>query len=246
MSSGFVSGGSLDKPAERDDAWKKAQEELEARRKSKEEANQASSGKSLFDTLQANKGEAAEPYIFLFAVIAAKEEAFAEANRLKNQFRAIDEDEADFLESVLESTRAQEDAIRKETAESLAAFRRQQEEKEKAALGLSDSGNPVDEEEGWTFSGKKRKKGKPKEFLKGIKLRKTSSTDSPSEALPKNTSSDTPNTKAQSSVEPKINSPVTALTTASTKETTLTAPQKLSTSPVIALGLGNYSSDEDD
>ncbi|KAE9975502.1 hypothetical protein EG328_003161 [Venturia inaequalis] len=233
MSSGFVSGGSLEKPAERDDAWKKAQEELEARRKSKEDANQASNGKSLFETLQANK--------------VAKEEAFAEANRLKNQFRAIDEDEADFLESVLESTRAQEDAIRKETAESLAAFRKQQEEKEKAALGLGDSGNLVDGEETWTFSGKKRKKGKPKEFLKGIKLRKTSSTDSPSETLVKTTASVPPTTETKDPIHPKASSPVTTTSTTSTKkEAPSVAPRKPSTSPIIALGLGNYSSDEDD
>jgi hypothetical protein len=36
------------------------QDELEAKRKSKEEASQQIGGKSLFDTLQANKGEAAK------------------------------------------------------------------------------------------------------------------------------------------------------------------------------------------
>ncbi|TLD34755.1 hypothetical protein E2P81_ATG04920 [Venturia nashicola] len=233
MSSGFVSGGSLDEPAKRDDAWRKAQEDLDARRKNKEDANRASNGKSLFETLQANK--------------VAKEEAFAEANRLKNQFRAIDEDEADFLESVLESTRAQEDAIRKETAESLAAFRKQQEEKEKAALDLSDSGNLVDGEETWHFSSKKRKKGKPKEFLKGIKLRKTSSTDSPSEALAKDAASAPPTTEARDSLQPQAASPVTTSPTPSTKkEASSATPRKPSTSPIIDLGLGNYSSDEDD
>jgi hypothetical protein len=185
----------------------------------------------------------------LLRKLAAKQEAFEEvrearcsalshlpanrvnqANRLKNQFRAIDEDEADFLESVLESTRAKEDAIRKETAESLAAFRKQQEEKEKAALGLGDSGSPVDEEEAWTFSGKKRKKGKQKEFLKGIKLRKTSSADSPSKALTKSATNDPPKDKTPETVQ----------------QSAPTEPRKTNTSPIVGLGLGNYSSDEDD
>jgi hypothetical protein len=56
MSSGFVSGGSLDKPVERDDDWKKAQQELEEERKRKADFIKAQGGKSLFDVLQANKG----------------------------------------------------------------------------------------------------------------------------------------------------------------------------------------------
>jgi hypothetical protein len=197
---------------------------------------------------------------------AAKQEAFEEvrkahgcasshlptnvlnqANRLKNQFRAIDEDEADFLESVLESTRAQEDAIRRETAESLAAFRKQQEEKEKAALGLSGSGSPLDEEEAWTFSGKKRKKGKQKEFLKGIKLRKTSSADSTSQVLTNSATKDSPGDKTEEAIEKKAFSlqSATAVTTTK-KEAPSAPPRKASTSPVVSLGLGNYSSDDDD
>jgi hypothetical protein len=57
MSSGFVSGGSLDAPIERDEAWAKAEAELEEARKRKADlAKQQASGKSLFETLQANKG----------------------------------------------------------------------------------------------------------------------------------------------------------------------------------------------
>jgi hypothetical protein len=169
-----------------------------------------------------------------------------QANRLKNQFRAIDEDEADFLESVLESTRAKEDAIRKETAGSLVAFRKQQEEKEKAVLGLGESGSPVGEGEAWIFSGKKRKKGKQKDFLKGIKLRKTSSIDSPSEAIAKSATNDPPKDKTLETVQQKA-SPQRNSTAASTKQDVpSTAPRKPSTSPIVGLGLGNYSSDEDD
>lgn len=57
MSSGFVSGGTIDNPAERDDAWRDAQRELEEKRRAKEEGTHANDGgKSLYEALQANKG----------------------------------------------------------------------------------------------------------------------------------------------------------------------------------------------
>ena len=56
MSSGFVSGGSLEKPNERDEEWLKAQRELEEERKRKAQLEQQQGGKSLFEILQANKG----------------------------------------------------------------------------------------------------------------------------------------------------------------------------------------------
>lgn len=105
--------------------------------------------------------------------IAAKQEAFEEANRLKNQFRGVDEDEAEWLDSVLESTRAEEDRIKKETAEGLALFRQQQEEEDKKARRGSDGaaveqGAPA-EEESWAHGGRKRKRAKDKEAIKGVK-----------------------------------------------------------------------------
>ena len=57
MSSGFVSGGTIDKPVERDDEWVKAQQELEANRRRKEEESQLQGGRSLYEVLQANKGD---------------------------------------------------------------------------------------------------------------------------------------------------------------------------------------------
>jgi hypothetical protein len=56
MSSGFVSGGTIDDPAERDDAWRAAQEELAENRRRKDELATQNDGKSLYDVLQANKG----------------------------------------------------------------------------------------------------------------------------------------------------------------------------------------------
>ncbi len=57
MSSGFVSGGTTDTPIERDDEWLNAQKEIEATRRRKEEESRQQDGKTLFDVLQANKGD---------------------------------------------------------------------------------------------------------------------------------------------------------------------------------------------
>lgn len=56
MSSGFVSGGTTDAPIERSDEWLAAQQELEANRRRKAEQDRQNDGRSLFETLQANKG----------------------------------------------------------------------------------------------------------------------------------------------------------------------------------------------
>lgn len=57
MSSGFVSGGTTEKPVVRDDEWLRAQEELEATRRRKEESSRQEGGKTLYEVLQANKGD---------------------------------------------------------------------------------------------------------------------------------------------------------------------------------------------
>jgi hypothetical protein len=57
MSSGFVSGATTHAPIQRSDAWLAAQLELEAERKRKADAAKAQAeGKSLYETLEANKG----------------------------------------------------------------------------------------------------------------------------------------------------------------------------------------------
>jgi hypothetical protein len=57
MSSGFVTGGTIDQPAERDDEWRRAQQELEEERRRKAEIGRQEGGKSLYDVLQQNKSE---------------------------------------------------------------------------------------------------------------------------------------------------------------------------------------------
>lgn len=53
----FVSAGTDEEPTERDEAWIKAQQEIEAKRQAKIEIGKQEGGKSLYDTLQANKGD---------------------------------------------------------------------------------------------------------------------------------------------------------------------------------------------
>lgn len=54
----FVPGGTIDQPNERDDVWLKAQQEIEAAqlRKAEEKKGFQDGGKTLYETLQANKG----------------------------------------------------------------------------------------------------------------------------------------------------------------------------------------------
>ncbi|KAI9762688.1 MAG: hypothetical protein M4579_000306 [Chaenotheca gracillima] len=180
MSSGFVPAGGKEGSPEKtsdgwanthaNDDWEKAKEDIENARRRRHEGLQEG-GESLFEVLQRNK--------------AAKQDAFEESIRLKNQFRSLDEDEVEFLDSVLESTRAQENAVKKETTERLDIFRKQQEEADK--LRLQDEqprqsetgGSPDPDEEQWTTTGRKRKKSREKDSLRGFKLRKASSANEP-------------------------------------------------------------------
>ncbi len=74
---------------------------------------------------------------------------------------------------MLESTRAEEDRIKKETAEGLALFRQQQDEEDKKARrgsegAVVEEGVPG-EEDSWISGVRKRKRGKDKGVIKGVK-----------------------------------------------------------------------------
>ncbi|KAJ6151632.1 hypothetical protein N7470_007229 [Penicillium chermesinum] len=155
MSSGFVSAGTNEKPVERDAEWVRVQQELEEERRRKADAGKQGDGKSLYEVLQQNK--------------LAKQEQFEEKTRLKNQFRALDDDEVEFLDSVLESTRAQEAALKRETADQLEEFRKQREEAEKAQLGPTSSDVTPAEEEEWTIPARKKRRGRKDLLLSGKK-----------------------------------------------------------------------------
>ena len=189
--------------------------------------------------------------------LAAKQEAFEEANRLKNQFRALDEDEVEFLDSVLESTRAEEDRVKRETAEGLDLFRRQQEEADKKArresegAAVVEKGSPTGEEEQWIAGGRKRKRTKERDGLKGVKIRTASSTNESTKPAPvdsellslNNPSSSerkSENVKPPSQARRDQVAPVTKPASPVTVSKMLPAPLKGS------LGLVDYGSDEDE
>jgi hypothetical protein len=66
MSSRFVSGGTADAPIERDAEWLAAQQELEANRQRKAEQARQADGRSLYETLEANKGTTRAIFLFLY------------------------------------------------------------------------------------------------------------------------------------------------------------------------------------
>ncbi|KAG9555520.1 hypothetical protein KCU71_g14712, partial [Aureobasidium melanogenum] len=239
----FVSGGTVDKPTERDDEWLKAQEQIEAARRKKEDESRQHGGKSLYEVLQANKD--------------AKQEAFEEAAKLKNQFRSLDQDEVEFLDTVMESTRAKEEAVKKETAERLEAFRRQQEDTEKASRGAAPEASNQSEGDTWAFNARKRKRTKEKEAIAGLKLRKSSSsatqmTPDGAAATPsddKNQSPPSPApTPANQSAKP-VQPPAAAIDKAvidKVDQAPAVATASTPPAPASALGLAAYSSDDDD
>lgn len=142
----------------------------------------------------------------------------------------------DFLDSVLESTRAKEAEVRKETAEQLEIFRKQREAAEKAQFEEDDTPASADgmaaspgTEETWVRP-KKRRRDKESAPVLGAKLRKMSSAGLET--------SDVSRARDDATVHTKKPVP------ASTEQPEATAP-KPTTAPAATLGLGDYSSDDD-
>ena len=185
--------------------------------------------------------------------VAAKQEAFEESTRLKNQFRNLDEDEVEFLDSVLESTRAKEAAVKKETSQQLDQFRRQQEEADKVLLdgATAEDPKPTSEESQWVVNARKRKRAKERDSVQGLKIRKSSTNEAISAAGSSYQNNPLPRAAQESRTAKSLASEPTLETdtvTRSSKEigSLLYAksppPLKSSTS---ALDLAAYSSDED-
>jgi hypothetical protein len=171
MSSRFVSGGTTDTKtggivpvdeststsattpsagnAKRSAEWAAVQAQVEEDRKrrqqQREEAARGGEGdKSLYEVLQANK--------------AAKQAAFEEANKLKNQFRPLDDDEVEFLDGVRQRKKAEEERLRRETEEGLKGFRELQSKMSSSEEGAAGDEASV-ETGGWSI-GRKRKRRK--------------------------------------------------------------------------------------
>lgn len=186
----------------------------------------------------------------------AKQEEFEEKIKLKNQFRSLDEDEVDFLDSIMESTRAQEATVKKETAEQLELFRRQREEAEKAHLEDNTADvAPVAEGEDWKIAPRKKRRDKSSTLLVPGRKRKSvgeDTTDDPSKEPGQNK-------KAKENVEDKGSKDVTSTTAEDdvkqadvdngikvAKGTLAQQPTKQAASPPApSLGLAGYSSDSE-
>ncbi|GES58914.1 NEFA-interacting nuclear protein NIP30 [Aspergillus terreus] len=258
MSSGFVSAGTDQEPIERDDEWLRVQKELEEERRRKAELGKQDGGKSLYEVLQQNKSE-----VILFHNEVAKQEAFEEKIKLKNQFRSLDEDEVEFLDSIMESTRAQEAAVKKETAEQLELFRRQREEAEKTLLeeGSADVA-PSAEGEDWKIPARKRRRDKNKDLLIPGKKRK-STVENPSDVSPpadkapsksqgskKNEQSTDASSKSEESNKPSevpgaSKSPSKPASGVQTPNPGHAEDKQTVKAPSLSLGLAGYDSDSE-
>ncbi|KAF5706538.1 nefa-interacting nuclear nip30 [Fusarium mundagurra] len=133
--------------------WEAVEQQLEAERKKREEQRiKAATGegeKTLYDVLQANK--------------AAKQAEFEEQTKLRNQFRALDDDEIEFLDEIRANKRAEEERVRRETEEGLKAFR----ERQKGDATQGENAGVKEEGESWEI-GRKRKRTKEKD-VKGLR-----------------------------------------------------------------------------
>jgi len=148
----------------------------------------------------------------------------------------------------LESTRAKEAEVRKETAEQLEIFRKQREAAEK--VQFEEDGNPNSSsgaaaspnQETWAARPKKRRRDKEVAPALGAKLRKMSSTElaQPDVLMAKDTVS-TKDVKMFSTANPSSSEQVnTAL-----HKTPKLPVTKQKPPPAATLGLGDYGSDDD-
>ncbi|USP74580.1 hypothetical protein yc1106_01854 [Curvularia clavata] len=228
MSSGFVSGGKAGEEVERDDEWKRAQQEIEDARRAKAELAKQHDGKSLYEVLQANKEK--------------KQAEFEEKARYKPHI-ALNDEEADYLDSILEKKRQEEANVKKETVEQLDLFRRQREEAERKARGLEEDVTEPAQAHGaeqWVAAGRKRKKGPEAGLLRGVKLRKSSSiTEDKPQAVQQNTANPSHQTDTKSDAKDSAKAPA-----ADAKSSARSPPPKPANT--LALGLGYASSDDED
>lgn len=165
---------------------------------------------------------------------AAKQAAFEEQNRIKNQFRALDDDEVDFLDEVRQKKRQEEELVKKETEQGLRAFREAQ--KDRGEPGAEEDGGGLEEkqndgqEESWGV-GRKRKRAREKE-VKGVRRKASEGEghreDGNDDAKP--VESKTQSTKGDDKV--KSDKPAQAAAAPQAKQP--------------ALGLVDYGSDSDD
>lgn len=133
--------------------------------------------------------------------------------------------------------------MRRETAEGLEVFRRQQDEADRKARG-GEGGEEATavatEEEQWVAGGRKRKRAKDKEGLKGVKVRRSSSgvgVASSPEGKKEAEEVKSTNAPKEEQVKPKDEP---------TKASVASKPAPAAAKASTGRGLVDYGSDDDD
>lgn len=163
---------------------------------------------------------------------------------MRNQFQTLNEDEVEFLDSVLEETRRKDEAVKRQTREELEAFKRQQEEAGKA---VTETGEVDGEEMSWKV-GRKRKKGKEDILgVGGVKLRKGSSAGDKADGGGDAVSAEPESKKSEQSMAHVSSQPTQADKPKDKSPGQAVERAKIHPSgPPPDFGLAAYSSDEDD
>ena len=161
---------------------------------------------------------------------------------MTNQFRSLDEDEIEFLDSVQEAARAKELAEKRATKEGLEEFRKQQEEAERAAKEQEGAVSPPTVTESWAVGPRKRKKGKEKDGIGGLKIRRTSTGEQAKKV--EDTSKSMATKSDDQTASSKVQEQQSSIKEQSDKKPASTPPVS-PPAPAAGLGLGAYSSDED-
>lgn len=149
----------------------------------------------------------------------------------------------------MESTRSKEAEVKKETREQLDAFRKQREEAEKAAQLEEGEQAPAAATETWSVGPRKRKKGREKEGIGGVKLRRISTAEREDEVAVNpvpNVAEKARGQKAASPTTPRAGTAVESGKAILKDDVPKAATTKATPPPVSALGLVAYSSDEDE
>lgn len=166
----------------------------------------------------------------------AKQAAFEEQNKIRNQFLSLNEDDIDFLDEVRERQRKEDEQKKRELEDGLKAFR-EARKAEGLTTSTAEGEDPVEGEgagESWEVGGRKRKRVKGREReVKGVR-RKVDEGEKKNEGVAKESAK----VESASSQLPK--------TTASTTKSAKTAAATLSTGGSKSLGLVAYGSDDSD
>lgn len=179
--------------------------------------------------------------------IAAKQEAFEEAAKLKHQFRSLDEDDVSFLNGIRQAEEAKQREVEKQTLDQLQAFRKQQEESgavpDLDPTTTDSQASPAEETLTWTAPAKKRKREAAR-GLKGVKVAKTTASTDEEVPTPKTEIVSPGANKAAAGAQTKDSEAPLEDRKAENDRSAQSVPSA-TTKAGPMLGLGDYSSDDD-